>query len=205
MFTGIIREVGRVLEIETAGDTRFRIACARPVETIEIGASICCNGVCLTAIATGTTDGQGWFDVEASAETLARTTLGAWQIGTAINLEPSLKLGDELGGHIVSGHVDGVGEISGLAVEGASHRVLIAAPRTLGRFIAEKGSITVDGISLTVNSVEDSAEATTFGLNIIPHTWSVTNFQDAAAGARVNLEIDVLARYVDRLAEATAS
>lgn len=202
MFTGIVREVGRVRSISNAGDTRIRIGCARPAETIEIGASIACSGVCLTVVARGTDQQGGWFDVDASAETRARTTLGAWREGSKVNLEPSLRVGDELGGHIVSGHVDAVGEIVAIRPEGGSRRVTIAAPAALGRFIAEKGSIAVDGISLTVNEVEDGGGATRFGVNIIPHTWEVTSLSDAAVGTRVNIEIDTLARYVARLAEA---
>ena len=193
MFTGIVREIGRIEKIEQAGDTRMTISCARPVETIEIGASISCSGVCLTVTETG----AGWFAVDASAETLSKTTLGGWQTGTPVNLEPALRLGDEMGGHIVSGHVDGVGEITAVTPEGASHRVTIAAPGELSRFIAPKGSITVDGISLTVNEVEGNS----FGVNIIPHTWQATTLAQAIPGARVNLEIDLLARYVARLAE----
>jgi riboflavin synthase len=204
MFTGIVREVGRVARIARAGDTRIRIACARPVDTIEIGASVACSGVCLTVVARGR-DGAaegGWFEVDASAETRARTTLGSWAEGTRVNLEPALRVGDELGGHIVSGHVDGTGEIVAIRPEGGSHRVTVAAPARLGRFIAPKGSIAVDGISLTVNEVADEGASTRFGVNIIPHTWEVTALGDAAEGTRVNLEIDLLARYVARLAEA---
>lgn len=202
MFTGIVREVGEVVEIDQRGDTRIRIACNRAVETIEIGASISCGGVCLTVTEAGIAEGRTWFDIDASAETRARTTLGDWQRGTAVNIEPALKLGDELGGHIVSGHVDGVGEITDIRPEGGSHRIQIQAPKTLGRFIAPKGSITLDGISLTVNEVEDGTQATAFGVNIIPHTWTATSLSQATIGTRVNLEIDVLARYVARLAEA---
>lgn len=201
MFTGIVREVGRVLSISETGDTRIRIGCARPAETIEIGASIACSGVCLTVIACGKDDGQNWFDIDASSETRARTTIGLWHKGTKVNLEPALKVGDELGGHIVSGHVDGLGEIVSIRPEGASRRLVIAAPAELGRFIAPKGSITVDGISLTVNEVEDKGDATHFGVNIIPHSWENTNLSDAAESGKVNLEIDTLARYVARLAE----
>ncbi|MBY8977722.1 riboflavin synthase [Rhodobacteraceae bacterium NNCM2] len=202
MFTGIVREIGEVVQIEQSGDTRIRISCTRPVETIEIGASISCSGVCLTVTETGVDGGRTWFDIDASAETRARTTLGDWKTGTRVNIEPALKLGDELGGHIVSGHVDGVGVITAIAPEGGSHRVSIAAPKAMGKFIAPKGSITLDGISLTVNEVADSGETTTFGVNIIPHTWQATNLSAAGVGSRVNLEIDVLARYVARLAEA---
>ncbi len=212
MFTGIVREVGRVLRISQSGDTRIRIACARPAESIEIGASIACSGVCLTVVARGRDESDvgagGWFEVDASAETRAKTTLGRWAEGTKVNLEPSLRVGDELGGHIVSGHIDGTGEIVAIRPEGGSRRVTIAAPAALGRFIAQKGSVAVDGISLTVNEVADddgggaSGGATTrFGVNIIPHTWQVTGLSDAAEGTRVNLEIDLLARYVARLAD----
>ena len=202
MFTGIVREVGRVMRISNAGDTRIRIGCGRPVETMEIGASIACSGVCLTVVARGRDGQSNWFEVDASAETRARTTLGLWREGTKVNLEPALKVGDELGGHIVSGHVDGVGEIVSIRPEGGSRRVAITAPGALGRFIAPKGSIAVDGISLTVNEVEDAGGATRFGVNIIPHTWEVTGLSDAAEGTRVNIEIDTLARYVARLSEA---
>ena len=203
MFTGIVREVGRVMGVSQPGDTRIRIGCGRPVESIEIGASIACSGVCLTVVGLGRdASGAGWFEVDASAETRACTTLGGWREGTKVNLEPSLRVGDELGGHIVSGHVDGVGEIVSIRPEGGSRRVTIAAPAALGRFIAPKGSIAIDGISLTVNEVEDAAGAARFGVNIIPHTWEVTSLSDAAEGTRVNIEIDTLARYVARLAEA---
>ncbi|HLS18693.1 MAG TPA: riboflavin synthase [Paracoccaceae bacterium] len=202
MFTGIVREVGRVLSIGDQGDTRIRIACARPAEEIDIGASIACSGVCLTVVARGQEGEQSWFDVDASTETRTRTTVGLWREGTKVNLEPALKVGDELGGHIVSGHVDAIGEITSIRPEGASRRLTVTAPRELGRFIAPKGSITVDGISLTVNEVEDAADSTRFGVNIIPHSWEATNLSEAVEGTRVNLEIDTLARYVARLAEA---
>jgi riboflavin synthase len=209
MFTGIIREVGRVLRIDRTGDTRIRIGCTRSPESIEIGASIACSGVCLTVVARGRERGiddgdvgaGGWFEVDASAETRARTTLGSWAQGTKVNLEPALRIGDELGGHIVSGHVDGTGEIVAIRPEGGSRRVSIAAPAALGRFIAPKGSIAVDGISLTINEVADEASSTRFGVNIIPHTWEVTGLSEAVKGTRVNLEIDLLARYVARLAD----
>jgi len=197
MFTGIIREVGTLLSRKEAGDTYLRIACQRSPETIEIGASIACNGICLTVMETGTDDDRHWFEVAASAETKDKTTLGAWQPGQRINLEPALRLGDELGGHIVSGHVDGVGEITGLRAEGDSHRLSVRAPEALAGFIASKGSICIDGISLTVNEVAGPA----FGVNIIPHTWSVTSLAGAEPGGQVNLEIDLLARYVARLNE----
>ena len=203
MFTGIVREVGRVRRISDAGDTRIRISCTRPPETMEIGASVACSGVCLTVVARGRDEGGGWFEVDASTETRSKTTLGRWAEGTRVNLEPALRVGDELGGHIVSGHVDGTGRIVAIRPEGGSRRVTIAAPAALGRFIAPKGSIAVDGISLTVNEVEPPDAGTTrFGVNIIPHTWEVTGLSDAAEGSLVNLEIDTLARYVARLSEA---
>ncbi|MFQ5567916.1 MAG: riboflavin synthase [Paracoccaceae bacterium] len=197
MFTGIIREVGTLLTRREAGDTYLRIACQRAPETIRIGTSIACNGICLTVMETGTEDGRNWFEVAASAETKAKTTLDAWQPGQRINLEPALRLGDELGGHIVSGHVDGVAEITAIRAEGDSHRLSLRAPESLAGFIASKGSICVDGISLTVNEVDGPV----FGVNIIPHTWSVTSLAGAEPGRHVNLEIDLLARYVARLNE----
>jgi len=203
MFTGIVREIGRVQDIHQTGDTKIRIGCARPVETIEIGASIACSGVCLTVVQTGAENGGTWFEVDASGETRSKTNLGDWRVGSGVNLEPAMRIGDELGGHIVSGHVDGVGTIASIRPDGDSHRVDIAAPKSLGKFIAAKGSVTIDGISLTVNTVEDQADATIFGINVIPHTWQVTTLQDAVEGTRVNLEIDLLARYVARLAEAS--
>ena len=198
MFTGIVHEVGRVLSIRQDGDTRVNISCARAPETIGIGASIACNGVCLTVVEKGHDDDGNWFAVDVSAETLGKTTLGSWHEGSLVNLEPALRVGDELGGHIVSGHVDGVGRITTIRADGASHRITIEAPAPLARFIAGKGSIAVDGISLTVNEIEGSR----FGVNIIPHTWNVTSLAEAGEGTLVNLEIDLLARYVARLAEA---
>jgi len=207
MFSGIIREVGTLVSRREAGDSYLRIACQRAPETIEIGASIACNGICLTVMETGTNTGTNtgveggrhWFEVSASAETKTKTTLGAWQPGQRINLEPALRLGDEMGGHIVSGHVDGVGEITAIRAEGDSHRLSLRAPEALARFIASKGSICIDGISLTVNEVAGPD----FGVNIIPHTWSVTSLAGAQPGGQVNLEIDLLARYVARLTEMT--
>ncbi|MEL6218017.1 MAG: riboflavin synthase [Pseudomonadota bacterium] len=201
MFTGLVQEVGRVHAVEDRGDRWIAIWCSRPAAEIAIGASICCNGICLTAVETGTSGQRSWFAVEASAETVARTTLGDWREGTGVNLEGSLRVGDELGGHIVSGHVDGLATITAIRPEGGSHRLEIEAPRALGRFLAPKGSVALDGISLTVNEVEDAGEVTRFGVNIIPHTWEATNLADAAEGTRLNLEIDVMARYVARLAE----
>lgn len=206
MFTGLVRAVGTVREIREGGDRRLVIGCPDdPLwapEAISIGASICCSGVCLTAVETGRAAGGPWFAIEASAETCARTTLGGWTAGSPVNLEPSLRLGDELGGHIVSGHVDGVAEIREIRPEGGSHRLTIAAPDGLGRYIAPKGSVALDGISLTVNDVSDTDGGTEFGVNIIPHTWEVTALATAQSGTCLNLEIDVLARYVARLKEA---
>jgi riboflavin synthase len=194
MFTGIVTDVGRVRAVrETERDRRFEIETAFDLASIDLGASISHAGVCLTVVEKG----AGWFAVEVSGETLAVTTLGEWREGRRVNLERAARLGDELGGHIVSGHVDGVGEVVSVQQEGGSHRVRIRAPRPLHRFIAPKGSITVDGVSLTVNEVEDDI----FGLNLIPHTWQVTTLGELAPGARVNLEIDMLARYLARWRE----
>jgi len=201
MFTGIIREIGRVREVRIDGDRRIEIACARPVDEIEIGASIACSGACLTVVEKGAADGATWFAVDASAETCALTTLGAWEAGTPVNLEPAMRVGDELGGHIVAGHVDGLAEVVDVRPEGGSHRVDIRVPPDLARFVAPKGSIAVDGVSLTVNAVEDGAGGTVFGINVIPHTWGVTTLGEVRPGMRVNVEIDLLARYVARLAE----
>lgn len=198
MFTGIVTEVGHVRAVRRAGaasDTRLEIAAPRHAGSLALGASIACSGICLTVVERG----ADWFAVEASAETLARTTLADWTVGTAINLERPLRLGDELGGHIVSGHVDGVGTIDAWIPEGGSVRATFAVPFALGRYLAQKGSVAVDGVSLTVNEVEDSGETTRFGINLIPHTRSETTFRTAQAGQRVNVEVDMLARYVDRL------
>jgi riboflavin synthase len=198
LFTGIITSLGEVTSIEKRGDTRFTIACDYDPASIDLGASIACSGCCLTAIDMGRSeDGRDWFLVEASAETLSKTTLASWQQGTRINLERALKMGDELGGHIVSGHVDGVGEILSITPEGDSMRFRFRAPEGLARFIAPKGSICLDGTSLTVNEV-DGAE---FGVNLIAHTLQVTSWGRAKPGDRINLEIDMLARYVARALE----
>ena len=206
MFTGIVSDVGRVSSIEKRGDTRFVIDTAYEPEGIALGASIACSGCCLTVVERGTEKGQNWFAVDASNETLGCTVLGDWKVGTPINLERALKAGDELGGHIVSGHVDGVGEIIDIRPEGDSKRFIFEAPEGLGQFIAAKGSVTIDGTSLTVNEVEDvkegaNAGVTRFGVNIIPHTQAVTTWGQARIGQRINLEIDMLARYVARLAK----
>lgn len=194
MFTGIVTDVGRVRAIrETNRDVRMEIETNFDVSTIDMGASIAHAGCCLTVVDKG----QGWFAVEVSGETRAMSTLGAWTEGQRVNLERPAKVGDELGGHIVSGHVDGVGEVVSIEPEGGSHRVRIRAPKPLHRFIAPKGSITLDGVSLTVNEVEDDV----FGVNIIPHTWDVTTIGQLKPGSKVNLEIDMLARYLARWRE----
>jgi len=191
MFTGIVTDIGTVVARETRGDTHFRIRTRYETASIDIGASIACAGVCLTVVQKA----ADWFAVDVSAESLSRTTLGNWQEGTAINLERSLKVGDELGGHIVSGHVDGVGEVVSTQNEGDSLRIDFRAPANLAGFIAEKGSITIDGASLTVNGVDGAV----FGVNLIPHTRQVTTLGKLTTGDKINLEIDVLARYVARL------
>lgn len=194
MFTGIVTDVGRVRRIQaTARDHRYEIETAFDTSTIELGASISHAGCCLTV----TEKGPGWFAVEVSGETLSKTTLGDWAEGTRVNLERAARLGDELGGHIVSGHVDGLGTVQSITPEGGSHRIEIEAPAPLHRYIAAKGSITVDGVSLTVNEVEGR----TFGLNIIPHTWDHTTLGGLQVGNSVNLEIDMLARYLARWQE----
>ena len=196
MFTGIVTDIGRVLVLEQRGDLRARIGTGYDVDGIDIGASIACNGVCLTVIALGR-DPKNWFDVEISAETVGATNVGGWQVGGRLNLERALKVGDELGGHIVSGHVDGVAEVVGMHDEGDSTRVTFRAPDALARFIAPKGSVALNGTSLTVNEVS----GTDFGINIIPHTKSATTWGDVGMGDKINLEIDTMARYVARLRE----
>jgi riboflavin synthase len=194
MFTGIVTDVGQVRSVrDTNRDRRFEIETAYDVAGVEIGASISHAGCCLTVVDKG----PGWFAVEVSGESLAKTTLGRWAAGTRINLERAARAGDELGGHIVSGHVDGVGEVLEVRPEGGSHRLSIRAPRPLHRYIAPKGSIAVEGVSLTVNEVQDDV----FGVNIIPHTWDVTTLGALKRGDPVNLEIDMLARYLARWQE----
>jgi riboflavin synthase len=197
MFTGIVTDVGEVLKIDRAGDLHARIATSYDPATIDIGASIACDGVCLTVVALGA-DPRPWFDVTISGETVSKTNVGGWTPGARVNLERALRLGDELGGHIVSGHVDGVAEVLSVRDEGESTRIRFRAPRELARFIAPKGSVALDGTSLTVNEVEGNE----FGVNLIPHTKEVTTWGRIRAGDTVNLEIDTLARYVARLAEA---
>jgi riboflavin synthase len=194
MFTGIVTDVGRVRSVrETNRDRRFEIETAFDLSTVDLGASISHAGCCLTVVEKG----EGWFAVEVSSETLGLTTLDNWKPGRRVNLERAARVGDELGGHIVSGHVDGVGEVIAVHAEGGSHRVQIRVPRPLHRLVASKGSVTVEGVSLTVNEVDDDV----FGVNLIPHTWDVTTLGELKPGSRVNLEIDMLARYLARWRE----
>ena len=193
MFTGIITDIGEIRAITRAGDTRVRIGTGYDTGSIEIGASVASDGVCLTVVALG----PDWYEVQVSAETVDKTNLGDWVEGRRVNLERALKVGDELGGHIVSGHVDGVAEVVAATPEGDSLRLRFRAPEALAGFIAPKGSVALNGTSLTVNEVE----GTEFGINLIPHTREVTNWGDVAVGDRINLEIDALARYVARLRE----
>ncbi len=199
MFTGIITDIGQVREIaprSAAGDLRLAIETRFDLTTLTLGASVCCSGVCLTVVDRG----AARFAVDVSGETLSRTTLGGWSVGTRVNLERALKAGDELGGHIVTGHVDGVAEVAATAEEGGSLRLDLAVPRELARFLASKGSVALDGVSLTVNEVRDQAEGSTvFAVNIIPHTRTATTLGDVKTGQRVNVEVDPLARYVARL------
>ena len=194
MFTGLVGDVGQVRHIEKRGDTHLVIATRYDVGKIDTGSSIACAGICLTVVDKGTSEDR-WFAVTASGETLSRTTMETWKVGTPVNLELPLRVGDEFGGHIVTGHIDGLAELIRMAPEGESVRMLFAVPKPLTRFVAEKGSVALDGISLTVNEVE----GVTFGVNIIPHTLSVTTFGGLKPGAKVNLEIDVIARYVARM------
>ena len=198
MFTGIVTDVGEVLALQQEGDLRARIATGYDTTRIDIGASISCEGVCLTVVDLGTAP-KNWFEVQISAETISKTNIGhnGWHVGKRLNLERALKVGDELGGHIVSGHVDGVAEVVGLRDEGDSTRVTFRAPEHLARFIASKGSVALNGTSLTVNEVNGCA----FGINFIPHTKTATTWGDVALGDACNIEIDTMARYVARLRE----
>ena len=194
MFTGIVTDIGSVTAVETRGDTRVVIATAYDTASIDLGASIACSGVCLTVVEKG----PDWFAVDVSAETIGRTA-DQWTTGQRLNLERAMKLGDELGGHIVTGHVDGLAEVLGICPEGESHRIGFAVPAAIAPFIAPKGSITIDGVSLTVNTVEDHGDVTHFSVNLIPHTQAVTTLGALAQGQMVNIEIDVLARYLQRM------
>ena len=196
MFTGIVTDLGEILALENTGDLRARIRCGYDMGTVEIGASIAHAGVCLTVIATG----ADWYDVQISAETVSKTNLGGWTVGKRINLERALKVGDELGGHIVSGHVDGIGTVTRFERVGESWELCVMAPPALGKYLAYKGSITVNGVSLTVNSVQDAADGSTvFSINLIPHTLENTALCTLKVGSKVNLEVDLIARYVERM------
>lgn len=205
MFTGIITDIGTIASVEQRGDTRIVVRTSYDMATVELGASIACSGVCLTVIDKSGPGAPSWFAADVSGETVSRTAQGQWTEGRRLNLERALKIGDELGGHIVTGHVDGIGEVVSIMPEGGSHRVDISCAADIAPFIASKGSITVDGVSLTVNGVADQpGGSAVFGLNIIPHTWQVTAFSDMAVGNAVNLEIDVLARYLSRMRDRLA-
>ncbi|AUX70695.1 riboflavin synthase [Porphyrobacter sp. HT-58-2] len=206
MFTGIVTAIGTIARADQRGDMRLRISAPLDPARIDIGASIACSGVCLTVVERGGSAGDAWFDVDLSSETVSRTVPGMWEAGAQLNIEPSLRLGDELGGHIVTGHVDSVGEVVMVARDGDSWKIAIRARAEMAPFIAEKGSITVNGVSLTVNDVRDRPDGTCdFLLNIIPHTAAVTTLGALAEGDRVNLEIDVLARYLKRMQSLAAA
>jgi riboflavin synthase len=201
MFTGITTDVGTVRSAEQRGDLRVTIACGYDMATVDLGSSIACSGVCLTVVDKG----DDWFAVDVSGETRSRTADGLWSEGSRLNLERSLRVGDELGGHIVAGHVDGVAEVIGVCPEGGSSRIGLRAPDGLGQYIAPKGSIALDGVSLTVNDVREAEDGSThFSVNIIPHTAQITTFGDIAAGRQFNVEIDVIARYLARMIAARA-
>ena len=196
MFTGIITDVGTVASAEQRGDLRLQIRCGYDLATVDLGASIACSGVCLTVVDKG----EDWFAVDVSAETLSRTAPGLWREGARLNLERALRVGDELGGHIVTGHVDGLAEVIGTCPEGDSVKLGLSAPDALARFIAEKGSITLDGVSLTVNQLRAAEDGRThFSVNVIPHTAQHSTLGTIAAGREINVEIDILARYLDRM------
>ncbi|HUO90996.1 MAG TPA: riboflavin synthase [Rhizomicrobium sp.] len=194
MFTGIVTDVGRVRHIEKRGDTHIVIATNFDLGNVEIGASIACAGICMTVVDKGTGK-ENWFAVTASGETLSKTTLGTWKVGDPVNLERPMRVGDEFGGHIVTGHVDGIAEIKRVTPEGESTRVTFEVPVALSKFVAPKGSVALDGVSLTVNEVDGSR----FGVNLIPHTQKVTTLGRAKPGMKVNFEVDLMARYVARL------
>ena len=216
MFTGIVSDIGQITTVEPGshgrttsvgfqpgsqqrGDTRIVVATAYDTATIDLGASIACSGVCLTVVDKGTSEHGGWFAVDVSGETIACTAQGQWTAGRRLNLERAMKLGDELGGHIVTGHVDGIAEVADVADEGGSKRIGFRIAAELAPFVAAKGSITIDGVSLTVNRVEDNADASRFGINVIPHTLAMTTLGALERGRAVNVEIDVLARYLQRM------
>jgi riboflavin synthase len=200
MFTGIITDIGTVRSAEQRGDLRLVIGCRYDLGTVDLGASIACSGVCLTVVDKG----PDWFAVDVSGETLSRTAAGMWQESARLNLERALRMGDELGGHLVTGHVDGLGEVVELQSEGNSTRVAVRVARELGPMISPKGSITLDGASLTVNEVRDTDDGTRFTINLIPHTGAQTTLGDLQVGRQLNVEIDVLARYMQRMLGARA-
>jgi riboflavin synthase len=195
MFTGIVTDVGTVRSAEQRGDLRLMIATGYDMDTVELGASIACSGVCLTVVDKG----DDWFAVDVSGETVSRTAADLWREGAKLNLERPLRMGDEIGGHIVTGHVDAVGEVVEAKAEGDSVRIEVKVPQELGPMIAPKGSIALDGVSLTVNTVEDAGDSTVFTINLIPHTAHETTFGGIGAGRQLNVEVDVLARYIDRM------
>jgi riboflavin synthase len=199
MFTGIVTDVGKVRSAEQRGDLRLVIDTGYDTSTIDLGASIACSGVCLTVVDKGPGGDDSWFAVDVSGETVSRTAADLWREGAELNLERSLRLGDELGGHIVTGHVDAVATVAEVTPEGDSLRIGIAGPAALAPMIAAKGSIAVDGVSLTVNEVRDTGDGAHFTVNIIPHTAQHTTLHDIAAGRQLNVEIDVLARYIERM------
>ncbi len=196
MFTGIITDIGTIRSVEQRGDMRLTIGCGYDMSGVALGASIACSGACLTVVDKG----ADWFSVDISGESISKTAGNMWEAGRKLNLERALKIGDELGGHIVTGHVDGIGSVISITEIGGSHKVVIAVSADIAPYIAPKGSVTVDGVSLTVNEVVDQPDRSAhFSLNIIPHTWEVTAFADLAEGQAVNIEIDVLARYLARM------
>ena len=195
MFTGIVTDIGTITASAEQGDRRVVVRAGYDMAGVAIGASIACSGACMTVVEKG----ADWFAADVSGESVSKTAAGMWDAGRRLNLERALKIGDELGGHIVTGHVDGVGTVTGVVEAGGSHRVDIRVPAGIAPFVAPKGSITVDGVSLTVNDVHDSPDGTRFAVNIIPHTWAVTTLGDLVTGREVNLEIDVLARYLKRM------
>ena len=199
MFTGIITDIGTIDRVETRGDTRVVVSTAYDTARIDLGASIACSGVCLTVVDKSPAGVPGWFAVDVSGETIERTASDQWTRGRALNLERAMKLGDELGGHIVTGHVDGIATIVDVQPAGDSKRIAIRVPPDIAPFVATKGSVTVDGVSLTVNMVEDAADASIFAINVIPHTQAMTTLGRLVPGQAVNIEIDVLARYLQRM------
>lgn len=205
MFTGIITDIGSIERIEAIADTRIVVRTTYDVATVDLGASISCSGVCLTVIDKGVDASGNWFAVDVSGETISRTAQGQWTVNRRLNLERALRLGEELGGHIVTGHVDGIGQIESVGEEGGSKRLVIKAGPDIAPYIAPKGSVTLDGVSLTVNDVRDESGSIYFGVNIIPHTATVTTIGTLEAGQAINIEIDVLARYLGRMRDVLAA